>query len=149
MSTNKTPNLNLHSWVETDPVLMSEFNENFGAIDGAIADGVKIRTGSYVGTGVFGTNNPNLLLFDFTPKIVFIHTSPYYGYTYFHNNASYFSAYNQVFYYEGTKFYVASNEGTGGVEYSLYNNSLEWFSSTAAGNQMNKNGTTYSYIAIG
>jgi len=33
MSTNKTKNLNLHSWVETDPVLMSEFNENFDALD--------------------------------------------------------------------------------------------------------------------
>lgn len=36
MSTNKTPNLNLHSWVATDYVLRTEFNENFTAIDDAI-----------------------------------------------------------------------------------------------------------------
>jgi len=36
MSTNKTKNLNLHSWVETDPVLMSEFNDNFTALDTAV-----------------------------------------------------------------------------------------------------------------
>lgn len=33
MSTNKTPNLNLHSWVGTDNVKRQEFNDNFDAID--------------------------------------------------------------------------------------------------------------------
>ena len=72
MSTNKTKNLNLHSWVETDPVLMREFNENFGAIDSAVADGVKIRTGSYVGTGKFHTSYTNTLYFDIIPKWLLI-----------------------------------------------------------------------------
>jgi hypothetical protein len=35
MSTNKTPNLGLHSWVETDYVKRAEFNENFAGIDSA------------------------------------------------------------------------------------------------------------------
>lgn len=33
MSTNKTPNYNLHSWVGTDYVKREEFNENFSTID--------------------------------------------------------------------------------------------------------------------
>lgn len=33
MSTNKTPNLGLHSWVGTDRVLREEFNENFNKLD--------------------------------------------------------------------------------------------------------------------
>jgi len=36
MSTNKTPNLNLHSWIGTDYVKRSEFNENFSIIDAEI-----------------------------------------------------------------------------------------------------------------
>lgn len=38
MSSNKTSNLNLHSWVRTDPFSMDEFNENFNAIDKAVGD---------------------------------------------------------------------------------------------------------------
>ena len=37
MSTNKTENLGLHSWVRSDQFLMDEFNENFDAIDKAVA----------------------------------------------------------------------------------------------------------------
>jgi len=65
MSTNKTTNLGLHSWVETDPVLMREFNENFGAIDTMVP---RFTSGSYVGTGGFGIDNPTELHFDFAPK---------------------------------------------------------------------------------
>lgn len=36
MSTNKTQNYNLHSWVPEDDFLRSEFNENFTGIDGAL-----------------------------------------------------------------------------------------------------------------
>ena len=36
MSTNKTKNLGLHSWVREDRFLMDEFNENFDAIDKAV-----------------------------------------------------------------------------------------------------------------
>ena len=37
MSTNKTSSLGLHSWVKSDPFRMDEFNENFDAIDKAVA----------------------------------------------------------------------------------------------------------------
>ena len=37
MSTKKTANLGLHSWVKSDPFKMQEFNENFDAIDKAVA----------------------------------------------------------------------------------------------------------------
>jgi len=78
MSTNKTPNLNLHSWVETDPVLMSEFNENFNAIDTASQTfgNCKIITGSYVGTGQCGSAYSNRLYFDTAPKWLIITPQP-------------------------------------------------------------------------
>lgn len=63
-SSSKTPNLNLHKWARTDPVLCDDFNENFGIIDNAIA-GVnssigglastygecQVYSGNYTGTG--------------------------------------------------------------------------------------------------
>lgn len=39
---------------------------------GQIKDGVKLATGSYTGTGTYGSSNPNSLTFDFDPKLVFI-----------------------------------------------------------------------------
>ena len=36
MSTNKTPNLNLHSWEPTDAFSREEFNDNFDKIDTAV-----------------------------------------------------------------------------------------------------------------
>lgn len=35
--------------------------------------GVKIASGSYVGTGTYGVNNPTRITFDFTPKFVCVH----------------------------------------------------------------------------
>jgi len=38
MSTNKTPNLNLHSWAGSDYVKRTEFNDNFSTIDSVLGD---------------------------------------------------------------------------------------------------------------
>lgn len=69
MSSQKTANLKLHKWVKSDPIKMTEFNENFQKIDAAIAAGAKIATGSYVGTGTYGSSNPCSLTFDFAPRL--------------------------------------------------------------------------------
>ncbi len=56
-STNKTPNLNLHSWVRTDPVVCEDFNDNFNKIDSAFGSlsasrgNCEFYTGSYTGSG--------------------------------------------------------------------------------------------------
>ena len=51
MSTNKTQNYNLHKWEADDDFLRTEFNENFAAIDAAIADKPEVVVGSLTGTG--------------------------------------------------------------------------------------------------
>lgn len=56
-SAKKTPNLKLHSWAATDPVLRDDFNENFTKIDTAVGAINKaygtgnVYSGSYTGTG--------------------------------------------------------------------------------------------------
>lgn len=42
------------------------------AIRAVVSSGAKIATGSYVGTGKYGSGNPNSLTFEFAPKLLFI-----------------------------------------------------------------------------
>ena len=51
MSTNKTQNYSLHSWLPTDDFQLSEINQNFAALDAALAPKVEIIVGTYTGTG--------------------------------------------------------------------------------------------------
>jgi len=75
-STNKTANLELNQWVATDPVLMADFNADNSKIDAAVTalqtGALRIATGSYTGTGEYGTDHPNTLNVGFAPKLVFI-----------------------------------------------------------------------------
>jgi len=71
LSTNKTPNLNLHSWVETDPVLMSEFNENFAALDSKVDGTLKACIGTYVGDDTA----EKTLYFPGKPKLVIVRSN--------------------------------------------------------------------------
>ncbi|MDE6107806.1 MAG: hypothetical protein K2F83_03925 [Oscillospiraceae bacterium] len=64
MSTNKTPNYALHSWVPTDEFHLTEINENFALLDAALkaeagsreallpllGERVRMVTGSYAGS---------------------------------------------------------------------------------------------------
>ena len=43
------------------------------ATNTAVAGGAKIATGSYVGTGTYGADNPCVLTFDFVPLVVFVY----------------------------------------------------------------------------
>lgn len=80
---------------ETERPTMAEFNERLGTIGGkldtaaflnalktAVVDGegnellsipgVQIETGSYTGTGTYGSSNPNRLTFSAPPRLIFI-----------------------------------------------------------------------------
>lgn len=73
----KTLNYNLNKPEPNDPLRVADFNENadkidaaLGALNTAVAAGLKIETGSYNGTGVCGSASPNKLTFPFPPKVV-------------------------------------------------------------------------------
>lgn len=102
MSTNKTENLGLHSWVREDPFRMQEFNDNFNLIDKAVGEKAEknaldaligrmgtLETGqlvykhsSYTGKGTCGDMDKTRLTFDFKPLLLIVSTSsssPTYG----------------------------------------------------------------------
>lgn len=106
----------------------------------------KIVTGSYVGTGTAGTNNPTSLTFNFTPSLVIVRL-------YSMRIASQYSKEElMVYIYGAEQETVSSGSFTDGLVrfYSVSGNTLSWWvDGTSASNQMNESGVTYHYIAIG
>ena len=94
--------------------------------------GAQITTGSYVGTGTYGSSNPNSLTFGFVPKILVVGTSG--GY------------WNIFIPGIDTGFYTTSDYDN---VPSFYQNSIEWYNSSSATYQFNKSNSTYYYVAIG
>lgn len=99
----------------------------------------KIATGSYTGTGKYGSNNKNSLTFDFEPQLVILaNVNSYNGipmHAIFQRNQS------SYIYYTG-----------GPVSWS--GKTMSWYTtetnaSNGANYQLNTSGKTYNYIAIG
>ena len=68
MSTNKTTNYNLHSWLPEDDFLRTEMNENFTKLDKALKE--LLICGSYTGDGA----KTRTISLGFTPRAVFLIT---------------------------------------------------------------------------
>lgn len=109
----------------------------------------KIETGSYIGTGTYGSSNPNTLALSFKPRVVIIHNSTYsfvFGGSYSDGYAfgivvdSLTSDYTQIRFGRYTRWRIKINANT-----------LYWYndSSNEAAPQLNVVDTTYYYIALG
>ena len=100
------------------------------------AGNTKVATGSYIGTGAYGSANPCSLTFGFVPKVVLIEarsradsrTFPWLNGALYGNVDSISSKYN-----------ILSWDG----------NTLAWYSSTSYVEQLNISGEEYLYLAIG
>ena len=97
-----------------------------------------IETGSYVGTGTYGSSNPNSLTFGFVPKLVFIHESSDGRFRMCAINGD-----SQCV--SGT---VGSSQYT--IKTAWENKKLSWYNSNEnARQQLNNNASVYNYLAIG
>ena len=97
----------------------------------------KITTGSYTGTGTYGSSNPNSLTFDFEPKLLIV------------NNAGDLEFYysNSLCYIKGTNTFGGQN-GNVVKHLSANGNTVSWYS-LYYNEQLNASGKVYYYIAIG
>jgi len=132
--------------VETDPVLMSEFNENFNTLDSAVSETVagqmKYVTGSYVGDDTF----TKTLYFPFRPIFVYLHNPAYQNiyYTYMLNGME-----------KSGVWYQSSYNYTEPLELHWDENSLTYTRTThldvneAHEYALNGMGINYSYYAFG
>lgn len=69
--------INVEKFVGNDNFNMAEFNNMIDQINSGVndvADSIpKIALGSYIGTGLYGEDNPTSLTFDFVPKILWVY----------------------------------------------------------------------------
>lgn len=96
----------------------------------------KIETGSYVGTGTYGSSNPNSLTFGFAPKFFICISS--------RGKPCLSSQSDGTMWVYG--FTYGGNYNT--PTFSLSGNTLRWYSDTV-GPQLNTEGETYFYAVIG
>lgn len=110
--------------------------------------GCSIATGSYVGTGTTGIDNPNVLSFPFVPKLVIVYgktpsedygvSRDYGGFPWLYGNA---------------KGRSDDRDSTLFVNLIWNGNTLSWYYpgsvEAAVYSQLNVNGNQYNWIAIG
>lgn len=113
----------------------------FNAISAASGGGgAKIATGSYVGTGTYGSSNPCSLTFDFEPKIVFI--SRVVSGSYVPQN--FFSQY-------GVQVALSwiSDITTQKIELTWDGATVSWYNEDHSVYQLNAPDYTYKWLAVG
>lgn len=102
----------------------------------------KIETGSYVGMGAYGANNPNTLTFGFKPKMVFMTDG----------RDNFDERYTMFFpWIESLKtiniFKVSQNDYQ--LNTTISGNTISWFTTSNASFQWNEANRKYCYLAIG
>ena len=138
---NYTQNVQLPQWVETDRIMMADFNEAMAKVDQGMGAIPRMVSGSYVGTGAYGSESPNHLEFGFAPKVVILVA----------NKTSALKC--------GTVLVAGQSSSSGiGTSYSSNSslgliltwgeNGLSWYTGNAE-RQLNEEGTTYFYFALG
>ena len=141
MASNYTTNYELPLWEPQDSFLRTEFNEAHQKIDAAlgsmalkseIAGKPDLVTGSYVGSGAYGSGSPNALTFSGTPVLVLIRNGPYV-----------LSLMRPVTDSPNT---AHSNYGRNTTAWT--ENGVSWYNTENAGYQMNNSGQEYPYLAL-
>ncbi len=114
-----------------------------------ILNGVRMATGSYVGTGAYGSNNPNRLTFDFEPILFMVFGSA--------NTSSLVStgfALKGFGLMTSTNTSYNSTNAGGSLGYApniaFNGKTISWYTNNEkAYNQFNAQNITYNYIAFG
>jgi hypothetical protein len=145
----KTENLGLPQWAAEDPIRREEFNAAFAAVEEAMAGGLKLQSGSYVGTGKFGSANPNSLSFDFAPKILILSDAT--GRTSF-----LYPGLTTAILHCSNHSYTAATSASGmtawatqNVTWSSDGKRVSWHALHTAWQQYNDNGVVYRFYALG
>lgn len=148
--------------------LMQQVNAAQSAInqiDAALAGGIaKIQSGTYVGTGTFGIDNPNTITCDFAPKILFCGKNQAcltnYNFTVSGDIDRTYRAYGFLLtsmltteYKLGYGFLEAGGVASSSsisifARTSTDGKTIYWYGAGTAG-QNNMSGTTYYWLAIG
>ncbi len=152
MASNHTQHYALNQWARNDQILMDDFNADNAKLDAALqaeanartaletalgsgGNNCRIATGSYVGTGTYGPSNRNSLQFDFTPALVLVldGAAP-------NTNSHMLRGAAKAWGYNGT---IDLEWSAHGVAWSCPRSGGD------ADRQLNRQGATYYYLALG
>lgn len=126
-------------------------DEAIEALQEAISGSSKIAIGSYVGTGQYGSSNPNVVTCDFSPQLLIVQKS----------ENSFFGGdqdANAFFAIKGVGSVGTLQIGSSGRRYCTLDwgeNSVSWYATTTSSasyarrSQLNESGDTYYYMLIG
>ena len=107
--------------------------------DNAASPHVKIATGSYVGTGTEGADNPNSLTFEFEPKMVFV----------IGGNHKALGAFSSPVLSKGMSIVSFGSGSIDGLTVSWSGSTVTWYYLGSAASQLNEINSGYEYLAIG
>lgn len=108
---------------------------------GQLGNKVQIATGSYTGTGTYGSGNKNSLTFAFAPKFLVVAKDG-----------------RLTAYEKGSFYWISPSTGSVGIttsnaDYTPYvsvsGNTVSWYDATSSYDQFNESGKTYYYVAFG
>lgn len=123
---------------------------------GQVGSKVRIATGSYVGTGMYGASNPNSLTFDFEPKLIALTALSYLDSTvqWFGRVESGSYGLFAVYPYTLTVDFKQNCGFSVGITPTLsygrfFDKTYQWYSTRHAGAQGNETEYIYYYLAIG
>ena len=134
---NYTQHYQLPQWVETDRILMNDFNDAFSAIETALtASNCRLFTGTYVGTGTQGAAGRNSVTFPFPPLLAWV----------VDRDTGYFLLFSQGL--PVSNSYMSEHTR---VAMLWEGNTAEWFCSGeyVSTQQMNERNRTYYVYAVG
>lgn len=106
---------------------------------GQLGNKVQVATGSYTGTGTYGSSNKNSLTFDFVPNVIFVQGSTNNTGGWIMPNAGY-----------GSALYAINNCTIYHLNVSVSGTTVSWYRNNANNDhdQLNVSGDTYHYIAF-
>ena len=109
-------------------------------VEGLLSGGAKFAFGSYVGDGRYGSSRPNSLTFDFEPKLLFVQSEA--GDT----QSSIIVLRGAR---AGTLFPGFQYSDSRYVTMTWDGNTVSWYNEQHGTYQLNANGGTYYYLALG
>ena len=125
-------------FTESDQPTMDAFNQKFQeAINDAVSKGLKVETGTYIGTGTYGESNPTSISFSKTPELIFVSGLP--G----ENTHGPFFAIK-----DGQGVNVGYGSETQTMNDVVWGKTVSWYTTTNERVQMNESGRKYVYIGI-
>ena len=110
-------------------------------LSAAVGGAAKVEVGSYVGTGTYGSENPNVIDISLNPVALFVYDN---------GPSGLMMAFKGTGYYQITLGSINRKHPV-----SFCDGSISWYSiekttgTTREGHQLNMSGETYSYLVVG